>query len=185
MVLDMHDGMVLHDPLPAPSLVPITQPEVAEFATGPIFSHELANAVRTLRLHAATGPDNIPNIVMKLPLLADDITSHINQNLDQEEIPDSWRLSTIVSIPKRGNSTSLDNQRGIAKSSVIVKVLNKILLQRRLPVVNTLILGKDWHGSLPGLCVKSSSLVPMTGQSFDFSEPSSKVSSFTASMLCL
>ena len=39
-----------------------------------------------------------------------------------------WKHSIIVSIPKKGSSHSLDNQRGIAKSCAISMIRNKILL---------------------------------------------------------
>ena len=34
----------------------------------------------------------------------------------------------IVSMPKKGNSTALDNQRGIAKTCSSAKLFNKVLL---------------------------------------------------------
>ena len=48
----------------------------------------------------------------------------------ENTIPDDWRKSVIVSMPKKGNSTALDNQRGIAKASSSAKLFNKVLLSR-------------------------------------------------------
>ena len=42
----------------------------------------------------------------------------------------------IVSIPKKGNSTALDNQRGIAKTCSSAKLFNKVLLSRLKPVID-------------------------------------------------
>ena len=42
----------------------------------------------------------------------------------------------IVSIPKKGNSTALDNQRGIAKTCSSAKLINKVLLSRLRPIID-------------------------------------------------
>ena len=42
----------------------------------------------------------------------------------------------IVSIPKKGNSTALDNQRGIAKTCSSAKLFNKGLLSRLKPIID-------------------------------------------------
>ena len=51
-------------------------------------------------------------------------------------IPDDWRKSVIVSIPKKGNSTALDNQRGIAKTCSSAKLFNNVLLSRLKPIID-------------------------------------------------
>ena len=42
----------------------------------------------------------------------------------------------IVSIPKKGNSTALDNQRGIAKTCSNAKMFNNVLLSRLKPMID-------------------------------------------------
>ena len=54
----------------------------------------------------------------------------------ENTIPDDWRKSVIVSIPKKGNSTALDNQRGIAKTCSSAKLFNKVLLIRVKPIID-------------------------------------------------
>ena len=54
----------------------------------------------------------------------------------ENTIPDDWRKSVIVSIPKKGNSTALDNQRGIAKTCSSAKLFNKVLLSRLKPIID-------------------------------------------------
>ena len=54
---------------------------------------------------------------------------------NENTIPDVWRKSVIVSIPKKGNSTSLDNQRRIAKTCSSAKLFNKVLLSRLKPII--------------------------------------------------
>ena len=49
--------------------------------------------------------------------------------------------SIIVSIPKKGNSSSLENQRGIAKSCAFAKLTNKLLLARIRDIIEPQLLG--------------------------------------------
>ena len=56
-------------------------------------------------------------------------------NIDNA-IPDDWRKSVIISMPKKGNSTALDNQRGIAKTCSNAKLFNKVLLSRLKPIID-------------------------------------------------
>ena len=49
--------------------------------------------------------------------------------------------SIIISIPKNGNSSSLENQRGIAKSCAFAKLTNKLLLPRIRDIIEPQLLG--------------------------------------------
>ena len=83
-------------------------------------------------------PVTVPFVycVKSIPVIAlrieDDILNTINQSskmVDSEySIPSQRKHSIIVSIPKKGSSLSLNNQRGIAKWCAISKLRNKILL---------------------------------------------------------
>ena len=42
----------------------------------------------------------------------------------------------IVSIPKKGNSTALDNQRGITKTCISAKLFKKVLLSRLKQIID-------------------------------------------------
>lgn len=63
--------------------------------------------------------------------------------------PDTWRISKIVSIPKKGPSTDLDNQRGIALECTLAKLLNSILRSRILPGLDRVLLSIQ-SGFRPG-----------------------------------
>ena len=56
-------------------------------------------------------------------------------------VSSQWKQSIILSIPKKGSSLSLDNQRGIAKSCAISKISYKILLHRIKSVTESRLLG--------------------------------------------
>ena len=79
---------------------------------------EIRTALRTSRSNTAPGSDGILSRVLQLCELEEDVNSVlISQSIlsDNDNIvPDKWKHSIIVSIPKKGNSSYLDNQRGIA-----------------------------------------------------------------------
>ena len=56
-------------------------------------------------------------------------------------VPDKWKHSIILSIQKKGNSSSLENQRGIAKSCAFAKLTNKLLLARIRDIIEPQLLG--------------------------------------------
>ena len=72
---------------------------------------------------SSSGPDVLPVIALRIEEFEDDYLNTINQSskmVDWEyNIPSQWKHSIIVSIPKKGSSLSIDNQRGIAKSCAI------------------------------------------------------------------
>ena len=86
------------------------------------------------------GINDILNRVLKISELEGDITdmlSHHSKALNSDNsIPDDWRKSVIASIPKKGNSTALNNQRGIAKTCSSPKLFNEVLLSRLKPIIN-------------------------------------------------
>ena len=147
-LLASHYHRVLNAPAPTSDLLPINNfnpMHQDEFATGPITVAEVAAAARTTRAEAAPGVDNISPRILKLTELTSTITfllnSHCSLSGDDSASADSqWRVSKITSIPKKGNATSLDNQRGIALQCAAVKLLNAILRNRLLPSLNRLLL---------------------------------------------
>ena len=87
--------------------------------SAPFTTTEIRAALRTSRNDTSPGLDDIPNCVLKIPELEGEVTDMLNRHSkalnNENTIPDDWRKSVIVYIPKKGNSTALDNQRGIAK----------------------------------------------------------------------
>ena len=55
--------------------------------------------------------------------------------------PDKLKHSIIVSIPQKGNSSSLENQRGITKSFAFAKLTNKLLPARIRDIIEPQLLG--------------------------------------------
>ena len=56
-------------------------------------------------------------------------------------VPDNWKHSIIVFIPRKRNSSSHENQRGIAKSCAFAKPTLKFLLARIRDIIEPQLLG--------------------------------------------
>jgi hypothetical protein len=156
-LLVAHYSRILNAPAPLAALLPVDDLRAADpdsFNTAPISTAEVQRALRSMRAEAAAGTDGIPPRVLKLAQLAPTLTAVLNKHccLGGETTASTapiWRISTIVSIPKSGGSTSLDNQRGIALECSLPKLLNSVLRNRLLPVLNSLLLGYQ-SGFRPG-----------------------------------
>ena len=69
------------------------------------------------------------------------LSSHSILSDNDNTVPDKLRHSIIVSIPNKGYSSSLENQRGIAKSCAFDKLTNKLLLVRICDITEPQLLG--------------------------------------------
>ena len=106
---------------------------------------EIRIALRTSRSNTAPGSDGIPTRVLQLCGLEEDVLNVLNSHSilsnNDNIVPDKWKHSIIVSIPKKGYSSSLENQRGIAKSCAFAKLTNKPLLARIRDIIEPQLLG--------------------------------------------
>ena len=108
--------------------------------SAPFTTTEIKAALQTLRNDTSPGLDGIPNRVLKIPELEGEVTDMLNRHSKalniENPIPDDWMKNVNVYMPKKGNSTALDNQRGIAKTSSSAKLFNKVLLSRLKPIID-------------------------------------------------
>lgn len=102
---------------------------------------EIAKAIRSLHPRKAAGPDNVPPEILR---------STINESVeiflqlftriwDEEKVPQAWKMSNVVKIPKKGDLQNCGNYRGISLLSVPGKVLSRILLERMRQSVDSLL----------------------------------------------
>ena len=108
--------------------------------SAPFTTTEIRAALRTSHNDTSPGLDDIPNRVLKIPELEGEVTDMLNRHSKamniENTIPDDWRKSVIISMPKKGNSTALDNQRGNAKTCSSAKLFNNVLLSRLKPIID-------------------------------------------------
>jgi len=144
-----HYRELLRDPHPLAQRVAIyraawehrhgTSPPIAPALNG-INGHitweELVKALRRLKNNKAQGQDGITAEALKLAIYAPNshfgkaLLALINGIWTKNYIPQQWRSSAIVSVPKKGDATVMDNYRGISIIGAAMKLLMTIISQR-------------------------------------------------------
>ena len=86
-----------------------------------------------IKVHKATGPDEIPNKILKelSHILAEPICAIINSSIRQGIVPEQWKISRITLLPKIFPPNSVENDiRPIAKTNVIAKIAERFISRR-------------------------------------------------------
>ena len=61
--------------------------------------------------------------------------SFCNKALTDGIVPDQWRISNIIPVPKKGDLTDPGNWRGISLTSLVAKKLNRMVFNRIQPAI--------------------------------------------------
>ena len=82
-----------------------------------------------LKIHKATGPDEIPTRLLKT--LADELTPVISlffqASLNQGIIPDDWKTANVVPVFKKEERNKAENYCPISLTSVTCKLLEHVI----------------------------------------------------------
>ena len=104
----------------------------------PITEKEVKNAIKSLKAGKSPGKDELGNEIFLNAgdNLIKNIVNMFNYFWENEEIPSELMKISIKSIYKgKGETSSLDNQRGLFLSSCLLKLYEKIILNRIMPKV--------------------------------------------------
>ena len=110
---------------------------------------EVEEARKQVREGKAPGEDGIMPEVLKRINIDDIILSFSNKLLLDNETPEQFSTLNILPIPKSGDLSITSNYRGIALTSLVAKVINRMLLNRIRPVIDPKLRGNQ-HGFRPG-----------------------------------
>lgn len=97
-----------------------------------ILKSEVEKAIQQLKVRKSPGPDEIPAELVKLldNKSISVLTAFFNQVYQSGELPDDWKRSIFIALPKKSNASRCNDFRLISLMSHILKVLLKILLNR-------------------------------------------------------
>ena len=95
---------------------------------------EVLKVLRNLDVSKASGPDGIPAIVLRncAPELSPVLTSLFRLSLHMGAVPKGWKLANIQPVPKKGSRADPANYRPIAVTSILCKVMERVLIHRLL-----------------------------------------------------
>jgi hypothetical protein len=91
---------------------------------------EVEHAVQRAKNGKATGPDQIPNEILKFPQIMETLHHLFGLCFDFHMTPSDWGASLIHPIYKNGDSRNPMNYRGISLTSVLAKLYSAILNNR-------------------------------------------------------
>lgn len=97
---------------------------------------ELRGALKKLKRHKAPGLDGIPADFLKLSIgdepcpMATALLCLTNLGWSSGKIPEAWRDSVVVSIPKKGDLTHMNDYRGISLMCTTLKALTVVVRDR-------------------------------------------------------
>jgi len=94
--------------------------------------NEVETGLNMLKNGKAPGEDEIASECLKKggPCLLNQLHKLINIIWEQEETPESWRVSVLCLVFKKGDIMECENYRGISLLNTTYKILSNILLIR-------------------------------------------------------
>ena len=94
-----------------------------------VSEERVRKAVRELKNGKSCGPEGVYAEMLKhgTDKLIAMLTWLINRCLNEEEVPQQWKVAYISSIHKKGSKEDCSNYRGISVTSVMSRVYGKIL----------------------------------------------------------
>ena len=94
-----------------------------------ISSDGILKLLHVIKPHKASGPDRIPNRLLKelASELAPILAALYNQSLSTGELPDDWSNALISPVFKKGNVHLASNYRPVSLTSVACKLLKHVI----------------------------------------------------------
>ena len=114
--------------VPTPLTSKKTKTKLSEFE---ITLDEVVDQLKTLNVNKSPGPDLISLHILKKcwKTLSYPIWKLINWSINIETLPYWWKRANITPIHKKGSKDTVGNYRPIALTSVLCKLLEKILFK--------------------------------------------------------
>ena len=105
----------------------------------PFDMEEYIVAKRTIKCGKSCGDDGITPEFLKYVGLDDIILGFINKAYSSNDLPREWKTLIIVPVPKSGDLTKPDNYRSISLISLVMKLYNRMILNRLRPILDPLL----------------------------------------------
>lgn len=113
---------------------PVNSPKVSPIDQIQITTAGVEKLLRDINASKATGPDDIPNAVLKncATEIAPALTSIFQKSLDSSALPSDWLQANISCAYKKGDRHLPSNYRPISLTSVSCKLLEHIICRHLL-----------------------------------------------------
>lgn len=103
-------------------------------------TEDVVRALRKTRERSSPGPDNISSRVLRhcAGQLGSVFRTLFQHSLDSHTVPQLWKQSTVIPIPKKTNPKTLNDLRPVALTSLVMKAMEKIIKQHIISVTDPL-----------------------------------------------
>ena len=113
--------------------------DTLDISEEPFSADEYSSAKKAIRCGKACGDDGITPEFLKYGGLDDIVLGFVNQAFEHGHIPEKWKTLIIVTVPKSGDLTDPNNYRGISLISLVMKLYNRMMMNRLRPVLDPLL----------------------------------------------
>lgn len=93
---------------------------------------EVLKILQSLKTDSASGPDNIPGLILKecAEVIAPVLACLINKSFSSGELPSDWKHAVVTPIYKKGDKLNPANYRPISLTSIICKCMERLILNK-------------------------------------------------------
>lgn len=93
---------------------------------------DVTDAIKEIPLHAAPGPDKIPALLLKecADQIAEALVLIWRKSLDSGEVPEMFKLQTIIPLFKKGSKALAENYRPVSLTSHLIKLIERVLRKK-------------------------------------------------------
>lgn len=129
--------------------VPDTARNLDSISNLVVTKDEVVNLINKLDINKGCGPDGVSNRILKegIDSLSLALTLIFNKSLTEAVIPNDWKLANVVPVFKKGNREVVSNYRPISLTSVVCRLLEKVI---KIKLINFLdrfkLINKTQHG---------------------------------------
>lgn len=103
-------------------------------------TEDVVSALRRTRERSSPGPDNISGRVLRhcAGQLGSVFRTLFQHSFDSHTVPQLWKHSTIIPIPKKTKPKTLNDLRPVALTSLVMKAMEKIIKQHIIRATDSL-----------------------------------------------
>ena len=117
----------------------LTVRDALDISEEPFSLDEFLQAKKAIRCGKACGEDGITPEFLKYAGLDDLVLGFVNKAFSDSQIPERWATLVIVPVPKSGDLSNPNNYRGISLISLVLKLYNRMIMNRIRPVLDPLL----------------------------------------------
>jgi endonuclease/exonuclease/phosphatase family metal-dependent hydrolase len=148
-----HFQLNFNDTTRQSDILPPPLPSISDLTDFDCSENEIKAFLSAIKADAATGPDNIPAIILRTcaAALAPSLCSLFNLLLSFGEVPGDWKQANITPIHKKGDKAAIANYRPISVTSLVSKCMERAVTLRLLGhMKENNFINDNQHGFLPG-----------------------------------